>query len=322
MNTDIEIKDLMIHFYTKEGMVKAVDGVDLLLESGKIIGIVGETGSGKSVLGLSILNILADNAKKSGSILYRGKDLLSLDNENIREIRGREISLIPQNPSTAFNPILKIGTQINELYYYHEKETRRSCKIRSLDHLKKFFFNSEERIYNSYNFQLSGGMSQRALTAMGSALNPQWIIADEPTKGLDAVIRKQVYQVFKDLKEEQGVSMLLITHDLMLASRLCDEIIVMYAGKILEKGTSDRVFNNPMHPYTQGLIDAQPSKKLVPLEGIAPSLTNLPTGCRFHPRCKYAKEVCRFEEPQIYTVKGSKVRCYLYDKDSGLKEGI
>ena len=165
-------------------------------------------------------------------------------------------------------------------------------------------------------------MSQRALTAMGSALNPQWIIADEPTKGLDAVIRKQVYQVFKDLKEEQGVSMLLITHDLMLASRLCDEIIVMYAGKILEKGTSDKVFNNPMHPYTQGLIDAQPSKKLVPLEGIAPSLTNLPTGCRFHPRCKYAKEVCRFEEPQIYTVKGSKVRCYLYDKDSGLKEGI
>ncbi|WP_099335511.1 ABC transporter ATP-binding protein [Clostridium cadaveris] len=322
MNTDIEIKDLMIHFYTKEGFVKAVDGIDLLLKTRKIIGIVGETGSGKSVLGLSILNLLADNAKKSGSILYKGNDLLSLDNENIRKIRGREISLIPQNPATAFNPILKIGNQINELYYYHEIETKKMCKIRSLDHLKKFFFNKEKRVYNSYNFQLSGGMSQRALTAMGSALNPKWIIADEPTKGLDATIRKQVFKVFKNLKEEQCVSMVLITHDLMLANRLCDEIIVMYAGKILEKGSSYTIFNSPLHTYTRGLIDAQPSKKLIPLEGIAPNLTNLPTGCRFHPRCKYAKDICKFEEPEMYNVNGSEVRCFLYDKSNRIKEGV
>lgn len=322
MNTNIEILDLIIHFYTKEGMVKAVDGVDFKFNGGKITGIVGETGSGKSVLGLSILNILANNAKVSGNILYKDKDLLSLDKEGMRKIRGSEISLIPQNPATAFNPVLKVGKHIDELFYYHNDEKKNNCKSKTLNILNKFLFNDVEAVYDSYNFQLSGGMSQRALTAMGMALNPKWIIADEPTKGLDAVIRKQVYKVFKELKDKNGVSMILITHDLFLANNLCDEVVVMYAGKILEQGSKEEIFNNPKHPYTRGLIDAQPSKKLIPLEGIAPSLTNLPQGCRFHPRCKYAKDICRMKEPKMYPVDNAKVRCFLYDKSRTFKEGV
>lgn len=319
MNTDIKISDLMIHFYTKEGMVRAVDGVDLVFKEGKITGIVGETGSGKSVLGLSILNLLANNAKKTGNIFYKDEDLLSINEEKIRNIRGKEISLIPQNPSTAFNPILKVGEHINELFYYHEKEKKKSCKEKTLEVLRKFSFLSSERVYNSYSFQLSGGMSQRALTAMGMALNPKWIIADEPTKGLDAIVRKQVYSVFKGLKENSGVSMILITHDLMLARKLCDEIVVMYSGKVLEQGSKKGIFNSPKHPYTEGLIDAQPNRKLIPLKGMAPSLTNLPQGCKFHTRCKYVKERCRREEPDMYSTEDSKVRCFLYDKSREFK---
>ncbi|MBZ9634857.1 ABC transporter ATP-binding protein [Clostridium sp. FP1] len=322
MNVDIKISDLMIHFYTKEGMVRAVDGVDLVFNNGKITGIVGETGSGKSVLGLSILNLLASNAKKSGSIFYKDEDLLSMDEERIQNIRGKVISIIPQNPSTAFNPILKIGEHINELFYYHEKVKKKFCKEKTLDVLRKFSFLSPERIYNSYSFQLSGGMSQRALTAMGMALNPKWIIADEPTKGLDAIIRNQVYNVFKGLKADKGVSMIVITHDLMLARKLCDEIVVMYGGKVLEQGDKEEIFSSPKHPYTRGLIDAQPNRKLIPIEGMAPNLTNLPNGCRFHTRCKYVKEICRVSEPDMYSTEGSKVRCFLYDKSREFEEGI
>ncbi|MEG2289047.1 MAG: ABC transporter ATP-binding protein [Clostridium sp.] len=317
MDKDITISDLVVHFYTKEGMVRAVDGVDLVFSHGKITGIVGETGSGKSVLGLSILNLIASNAKRSGSVFYKDEDLLSMDSEKIRNIRGKEIALIPQNPSTAFNPILKVGEHINELFYYHEN--KKCCKEKALDVLKRFSFSSVESVYNSYSFQLSGGMSQRALTAMGMALNPNWIIADEPTKGLDAIIRKQVYSVFKELKTDSGVSMILITHDLMLARKLCDEVVVMYAGKVLEQGSNYEIFNYPKHPYTKGLIDAQPSRKLIPLEGMAPSLTKLPNGCRFNPRCKYARERCKNEEPGMYSVDSSKVRCFLYDKSRELK---
>ncbi|MCC0680766.1 ABC transporter ATP-binding protein [Clostridioides sp. ES-S-0005-03] len=314
MNRDISIKDLKIHFNTKEGKVRAVDGISRTFQSGKITGIIGETGSGKSVLGLGILNLVSNNSTVSGSVLYEEKDLLKIKENEIREIRGKKIALIPQNPSSSFNPILKIGSHMNELFYYHGKEKKNSCKSKSLEILKNFFFSNSELVYNSYGFQLSGGMSQRALAAIGTALKPNWVIADEPTKGLDAIIRKQVYEVFYDLRSNMGVSMILITHDLMLAKKLCDEVVVMYAGKIIEEGTKNSIFNNPLHPYTRGLIDSQPNKKLIPIEGIAPSLTNLPKGCRFSPRCKVAKKTCIDYEPRLFDVNGSKVRCFLYDK--------
>lgn len=314
MSRDINIKDLKIYFNTKEGKVRAVDGVSVTFQSGKITGIIGETGSGKSVLGLGILNLVSNNSIVSGSILYEDKDLLKLKEKEIREIRGKKMALIPQNPSSSFNPILKVGSHINELFYYHEKEKKSSCKSKSLDILRKFSFSNTDLIYNSYGFQLSGGMSQRVLAAIGTALKPNWVIADEPTKGLDAIIRKQVYEVFYDLRSNMGVSMILITHDLMLAKKLCDEVIVMYAGKIIEKGSKDSIFNRPLHPYTRGLIDSQPNKKLMPIDGIAPSLTNLPKGCRFFPRCKVAIKSCADYEPVLFDVNGSKVRCFIYDK--------
>lgn len=314
MNTNINIEDLKIHFNTREGKVRAVDGVSLTFQSGKITGIIGETGSGKSVLGLGVLKLIANNSTISGRILYEEKNLLSLNEKEMKEIRGKNIALIPQNPSNSFNPILKIGSHINELFYYHKKDKKSVCERKTLDVLKRFSFSTIYGVYNSYGFQLSGGMSQRALAAMGMALNPNWIIADEPTKGLDAIIRKQVYEVFDDLRCNMGVSMILITHDLMLAKKLCDEVVVMYAGKIIEQGTKDSIFNNPLHPYTRGLIDSQPNKKLIPIEGIAPKLTDLPSGCRFSPRCKVAKELCCNYEPELFEVKGSKVRCFLYDK--------
>jgi peptide/nickel transport system ATP-binding protein len=314
MNTDINIKNLNVHFRTREGIVKAVDGVDIKFNSGKVTGIIGETGSGKSVLGLSILNLIASNATISGSILFEDKNLLCLKEKEIKKIRGNKIALVPQNPYTAFNPLLKIGSHINELFYYHEKEKRCICKNKTLEILKKFSFSDDKIVYSSYGFQLSGGMSQRALVAMGTALKPKWIIADEPTKGLDAIIRNQVYKVFNDLKEDIGVGIILITHDLMLAKKICNEVVVMYAGKIIEIGEKEKVFNSPMHPYTQGLIDSQPHKKLIPIEGVAPSLTNLPKGCRFYSRCKYSKEICESREPELFDVYGVRVRCFLYDK--------
>lgn len=314
MSRDINIKDLKIYFNTKEGKVRAVDEVSVTFQSGKITGIIGETGSGKSVLGLGILNLVSNNSIVSGSILYEDKDLLKLKEKELREIRGKKIALIPQNPSSSFNPILKIGSHINELFYYHAKEKKSSCKSKSLDILRKFSFSNTDLIYNSYGFQLSGGMSQRVLAAIGTALNPNWIIADEPTKGLDAIIRKQVYEVFCDLRSNMGVSMILITHDLMLAKKLCDEVMVMYAGKIIERGSKDSVFNTPLHPYTKGLIDSQPNKKLMPIDGIAPSLINLPKECRFFQRCKVAKKSCSDYEPVLFDVNGSKVRCFIYDK--------
>jgi len=316
MEEDIKIENLKVYFNTKEGDVKAVDGIDLTLKRGNIIGIVGETGSGKSVLGLSILGLLAKNAKIEGNIFYNNKNLLTLKNQELRKIRGKEIALIPQNPETAFNPIYNVGSQISELFYYHNKEKKSKSKEKTIKILEKFSFKNSNKVYSSYGFQLSGGMKQRVLSAMGMALEPKWIIADEPTKGLDAIIRNQVYDVFKNLKENMGVSMILITHDLMLAKKLCDEVIVMYAGKILEKGSKEDIFENPKHPYTKGLIDAQPNKKLIPLDGVAPSLTNLPDGCRFHPRCKYKKKLCMEKEAKLYKVDSCEVRCFLYDRDN------
>lgn len=313
MKENIKIQNLNIYFKTKAGNVKAVDNVSLQLEKGKIIGLIGETGSGKSVLGLSILRLLANNAVVSGSIIYKDIDILNLNKTDIVGIRGKEIALVPQNPGTALNPIIKVGKQIAEPITLHEKVTRKEANTKVLTIIKRFMMNNN--ISKDFPFELSGGMKQRVLAAIGISCNPTWLIADEPTKGLDAIVRNQVYETFSKIRERNDTGILLITHDLILAKKLCDKIAVMYAGEILEFGLSKEVLENPKHPYTKGLVNSQPHKNLKPMKGLSPSLINLPKGCKFHPRCEYAMKKCSLEKPLLYkTPMETEARCFLFDK--------
>lgn len=321
MNGNIKIKNLNVHFMTKLGNVKAVDNVSLELEKGKVIGLIGETGSGKSVLGLSILRLLADNAIVSGNIYYEDMDLLSLNKKDMIGLRGKSIALVPQNPGTALNPIMRVGRQITETIISHEKVSKKEGVNRAFSIIKAFMMNRSN--LKSYPFELSGGMKQRILAAIGISCNPMWLIADEPTKGLDAIVRGQVYDTFSKIKERNNAGMLLITHDLILARRLCDKIAVMYAGDILEYGLSREVLEKPKHPYTKGLVNSQPHKHLKPMLGSSPSLINPPEGCKFHPRCEGAMKKCSLEKPLLYkTVMGSEVRCFLFDKVEKRNEDI
>lgn len=313
MSCDIVIKDLKVYFETSEGQVRAVDGVSLHLAHGKTVGLIGETGSGKSVLGLSILGLLADNALLCGQILYKNQNLLSLETKKIRRLRGKEIALIPQNPGTALNPRLKVGTQITEALTLHKKYTKKQAREFALQLLEELKLPSPHKNINAYPFELSGGMKQRILAAMGISCAPLWLIADEPTKGLDAVLRIQVFELMQKIMENTGAGMLLITHDLLLAKKLCAEVAVMYAGQIIEQGESQAIFENPKHPYTIGLIAAQPVKSFRPMMGFSPSLTEPPTGCKFHPRCKCKMARCSEENPDLFEGgSGVKVRCFLF----------
>lgn len=321
MNANIKIQNLNVHFKTKLGNVKAVDNVSLELEKGKVIGLIGETGSGKSVLGLSILRLLADNAVVSGNILYKDIDLLSLDKTAMVGLRGKEIALVPQNPGTSLNPIMRVGKQVAEGIILHKKAKKKEAIDKALALMNKFMM--DDNILRAYPFELSGGMKQRVLAAIGISCNPIWLIADEPTKGLDAIVRSQVYETFSKIKERNDTGILLITHDLILAKRLCDKIAVMYAGDVLEIGLSKGILENPQHPYTKGLVNSQPHKHLKPMQGSSPSLIDLPKGCKFHPRCEYAMEKCYLQKPLLYkTAMGSEARCFLFDKIGKGNEGI
>ena len=312
MDNNVYLKDVTISFKTKAGTVHAVNHVDMTFNSGEITGMIGETGSGKSVLGMSVLRLLAANSMITGSIIYKNIDLLQLTEKELNQIRGKIISFIPQNPDAAFDPTMTIGKQIIEGYCYHDKKSTAAGISHGIEQLQNYSFHEPQKAFNSYPFQLSGGMRQRALCAMGTALSPEWIIADEPTKGLDAIIRQQVSQVFQDLKKTTTSSILLITHDLRLAQRICDAVIVLYAGTVLEQGPAGNIFDEPLHPYTCGLIDAQPHRKLLPLSGMPPSLIDLPAGCKFHPRCSCRKDICCLTEPALQEVNGRWVRCWKY----------
>jgi len=312
--TLLGIRNLKVYFYSEDGVVRAVNDVDLDIGEGETIGIIGETGCGKTILGLSILRLLSDNTKVEGRILYKGEDLLKLSEDEMRKIRGKEIAMIFQNPLSSMNPVLTIGTQVAEPVELHQHLDNQNAKEKVIEMLKSVRIPLPSKRVNEYPHEFSGGMRQRAMIAMGLICMPSLIIADEPTTGLDVTIQAQIVELMKEVLKDSGTSMLLITHDLGVAAELCDYIAVMYPGEIVEYADVRNIFKNPKHPYTRGFLDSLPGRGLKPIPGISPSLINIPEGCKFHPRCSYATGRCKKERPQMKKV-GEKhfVRCFLYD---------
>ncbi|AOY77641.1 ABC transporter ATP-binding protein [Clostridium formicaceticum] len=314
MNAILEIKSLNVSFQRKDGVVKAVSDANLAIKRSSIFGLIGETGCGKSVLAHSILRLLPHNAIVTGEVFYKDQDISSLPTEAVRKLRGKEIGLIAQNPGEALNPLLKNGTQVIAPMRLHRNFSKKDSWRAAVELLEALDLPNPHQKMQEYPHQLSGGMKQRVLTALGIGGDPSLLIADEPTKGLDVLIRGQVVEVLERLKEMKETTILLITHDLQVAAHLCDELAVMYAGEIIEEGSSKELFNDPIHPYFKGLIDSLPSNGLKAIPGYSPSLVHLPQGCRFFQRCSKAQATCDKISPEIKEVTaGHKVRCRFID---------
>lgn len=305
----LEIRDLSVEFPSGDNTVKAVSHVSFDVKEGETFGLIGESGSGKSVIGLSLLRLLPTNARISGKIIFQEQDLFSLKSAELRKIRGKKISLMPQNPSGTLNPVLKNGLQIEEVFEERRIDKKEGMK-KSLRLMKKLLLRDPEKLCNFYPHQLSGGMKQRLMACISLSFEPKLLIADEPTKGLDPQARAGAVELFTKIKKEHGKTMLLITHDLDLALEVCDRIVVMYAGEIVEMDEASKVLNTPLHPYTKGLIRAQPRNGLYPLEGKSPSRIKLPEGCFFHERCRYSGIECYRKHPVIKNYNGGWVRCH------------
>lgn len=299
----LKVEDLVTTFFTKGGAVRAVDGITYSVGRGETVGIVGESGCGKSVTSFSILGLLSHPGRVTGGkILFEGSDLLTLSPDEMRRIRGGRIAMIFQEPMTALNPVLTVGFQIEEQIQAHEAISKKQVRERAIDLLKKVGIPSPELRVDDYPHQLSGGMRQRAMIAMALSCNPRLLIADEPTTALDVTIQAQILDLLQQLQDELKMSMQFITHDLGVISELSDRVIVMYAGTIVEEARADVIFSRPQHPYTVGLLEsipnpAQPKKRLPTIPGAVPSLSNLPTGCRFQNRCSRATDQCQREAP-------------------------
>jgi peptide/nickel transport system ATP-binding protein len=301
----LEVNDLRTHFRTDDGIVRAVDGVSFAVEKGKTLGIVGESGSGKSVTCLTIMGLNAKrNTISSGEALFKGEDLLTMPKKRLRDIRGNDIAMIFQDPMTSLNPVHTIGRQLVEAILLHRDVTKRQARARSLELLKAVGIPRAERRVDDYPHQFSGGMRQRVMIAMALVNDPDLLIADEPTTALDVTTQAQILELMNRLQREFGSAIIIITHDLGVVAETADEVVVMYAARIAERGTVDEIFNRPHHPYTWGLLGSLPrldteTERLVQIPGQPPSLLNPPKGCRFHPRCPYVMEVCKNEEPQL-----------------------
>jgi peptide/nickel transport system ATP-binding protein/oligopeptide transport system ATP-binding protein len=320
----LTIRNLHTYFFTDEGVAKAVDGVDLELKEGGTLGVVGESGCGKSVTALSVMRLIPDPPGKitQGEILFAGTNLLDLSEAEMRKIRGRSISMIFQEPMTSLNPVFQIGDQISEVLRLHEGLSRREAWDRSIEMLKLVGIPSPERRVQEYPHQLSGGMRQRAMIAMALACSPKLMIADEPTTALDVTIQAQILELMNRLQRDKGMSVILITHNLGVIAETAQKVAVMYAGRIVEYTEVKPIFGNPMHPYTQGLLKSIPrldegharKARLEAIPGLVPSLLELPKGCKFSNRCKYVFEKCG-EEPQLIEAEpGHLVRCWLHEK--------
>jgi oligopeptide/dipeptide ABC transporter ATP-binding protein len=301
----LQVNGLKVRFATEDGVVRAVDGVDFELERGKVLGIVGESGSGKSVTAMTLLGLTRDkNTRFEGEVLYRDQDLLKLPESRLREVRGNEIAMIFQDPMTSLNPVYTVGSQIVEAITTHEQASKSEAKRRAVELLRQVGIPNPQVRVDDYPHQFSGGMRQRAMIAMALSCNPDVLIADEPTTALDVTIQAQILELLDRLRADFDSAVILITHDLGVVAEVADDIVVMYAGRIVERGAKRQLFYDPQHPYTWGLLGSIPRldrpkpEKLHSIKGTPPSLINLPEGCKFRPRCPHAFEKCT-EEPEL-----------------------
>ena len=321
-DTLLDIRKLTTCFSSSQGIAKAVDTVSLSFMQGETLAIVGESGCGKTVLALSILGLIPDPPGRitEGSILYRGDDLLDMDETELRQVRGNKISMIFQEPMTALNPVFRINDQIAEPLILHQDYTKEDALAKSVEALELVGIPNPVKIAKAYPHELSGGMRQRVMIAMALACNPDILIADEPTTALDVTIQAQIIDLMNELKERMNGSLMLITHDLGVVARMAQRVAVMYSGKIIELSEVGPIYENPLHPYTQGLLASVPrlgeKTMLNPIPGIVPSIFDLPQGCRFHPRCPKAFAKCSLLLPPLLEPEpGRRVRCWLYEQD-------
>ena len=306
----LQVKDLKTYFYTEEGVVKAVDGVTYDVQEGETLALVGESGCGKSVSAMSILRLIPFPPGRivDGEVLFDGEDILKMDDDEVRRVRGNRISMVFQEPMTSLNPVLTIGKQLTEAIELHLKLDKEASVARAIQLLEMVGVAEAERRVNDYPHQFSGGMRQRVMIAMAMACNPRLLIADEPTTALDVTIQAQVLEVMARLSREFGTAVIIITHNLGVVARYADRVNVMYAGKIIEMSTAEKVYADPRHPYTLGLLNSVPrldqatGEKLIPIEGLPPDLSRLPPGCSFYPRCTYRIDKCKEEYPPLQMV--------------------
>ncbi len=328
----LEVRDLKVHFPTEDGLVKAVDGVSFTLQPGETLGVVGESGSGKSVTFLTVMGLVTkDQAVIEGEVLFRGQDLLKLPKDEMRNIRGSKISMIFQDPMTSLHPFYKVGYQIAEAVRTHKDVSKREAHDQAVEMLRKVGIPKPEERANQYPHEFSGGMRQRAMIGMALSLNPDMLVADEPTTALDVTVQAQILDLIDRLKDEFNASVVVITHDLGVVAEHCDDIQVMYAGKVVEFGDRRDIYYGPHHPYTWGLLgsisrlDSTSKERLQPIKGLPPSLIFVPPGCAFHPRCPYTFDRCRTEVPQLLPVDGhhaSACHLSLADKERILHEQV
>jgi len=310
--TVLEVKNLRTHFFTDDGVVKAVDDVSFSLHKGEVIGIVGESGSGKSVTNLAVMKLVQTPPGKimGGEVIFKGDDILKMNEKQLRQLRGAKISMIFQDPMTSLNPFLRVSTQMIETLRLHQKLDKKQARQKAIEMLTMAGIPAAEERIDSYPHQFSGGMCQRVMIAMGLSCNPEILIADEPTSALDVTIQAQILDLMKDLTEKLGTAVILITHSLGVVAGMCDTIYVMYAGRVVERGTAEDIFENPQHPYTRGLIKSVPRldkrnrERLFSIPGQPPNVIDLPPCCPFFPRCSEATERCKTAYPDEVTYDG------------------
>ena len=324
----LQVNNLKTYFYLSQGVVKAVDGVSFSVREGESLGLVGESGCGKTLTALSIMRLVPPPGKLiAGEVSFLGRDLVSLSEKEMQRVRGKEIGMVFQEPMTSLNPVYTVGEQISEVISFHQGRGRREAQKAAVSWLRLVGISDPDKMVSFYPHQLSGGMRQRVMIAIALCCYPRLLIADEPTTALDVTIQAQIINLLGELRKELGIALLLITHDLAVVAEVADRVVVMYAGRVVEEASVSSLFNSPGHPYTRGLIDSVPrfspsrgmkgKKKLKGIEGMVPDLLHLPSGCSFHPRCPQRVALCEREIPSLFQVnKEQRVSCFLYGSQS------
>ncbi len=330
MATLLEIENLRVYFHARTGVLRAVDGVDLGVTAGQTLGVVGESGCGKTVTALSIMRLVDPPGRiEPGSrIRFDGRDLVQLDEDELREIRGNQVSMVFQEPMTSLNPVLTVGEQIAEAVTLHRRVSSAAAREHAVEMLGLVGIPAPRRRFADYPHQLSGGMRQRVMIAMALACEPKLLIADEPTTALDVTIQAQILELMRDLRKRLGMAILLITHDLGVVAEMCDEVAVMYAGRVVERGGVDDLFQSPQHPYTEALLHSIPalgmtqSQPLKVIRGMVPSPLSWPRGCRFAPRCDYTFDRCLRQDPPLFDAGGQRAACWLCEDGARASVGM